>query len=224
MINDSGIWLVVFGQNGIPFLLNAAPFTIKAFHISRKPARVTVLNFIVNLVLPFWSSLIHSCRTLALAHLYAIKKARRFAHSHLKSDKFKKRQITTACNLGIDPKCWNSILKHVRSWHCGNLPSSLCMKLSRFQVENKSGLGRAPFCPHPLPRLIQKKAWSRMHLSTWGSRLPDTNKPKQLTPQKAVMLIWQFDVQPYSKRYRREPAADISIRSFSVSWNCRDFK
>ena len=53
----------------------------------------------------------------------------------------------------------------------------------------KSGLGRVPsYLQSPSP-IKTKKAWSWMHLSTWGSRLPTTNKHKQLTPQKAVMLI-----------------------------------
>ena len=64
------------------------------------------------------------------------------------------------------------------------LPYSLCMKLSKFQLEDKSKTQRES----PRSALVQsfseiKKAWSWMHLSTWGLRLPYTNKRKQPTPQ-----------------------------------------
>ena len=84
------------------------------------------------------------------------------------------------------------------------LPYSLCMKLSKFQLEDKSKTQRES----PRSALVQsfleiKKAWSWMHLSTWGLRLPYTNKRKQLTPQNGRLPTGRFIKYACTKTMRQ---------------------
>ena len=107
-----------------------------------------------------------------------------------------------------------------------SLPYSLCMKVSKFQLEDKSKTQRVYPCSAFLQSFEEiKKAWSWMHLPTWGLRLPYTNKRKQLTPQNGRLPTGRFIKYACTKTMRQACAGRRRERpSYSLCMKVSKFQ
>lgn len=105
---------------------------------------------------------------------------------------------------------------------------SLCLKVSKFQVKNKSKTHQESLLllSFLLRSGYKKRAEGLKHLSTWGLRLPYTNKHKQPTPQNGRTAHRQTDIQNTNvagrcgrKTYRRRERLPRPLCR-----NCRSFR